>query len=64
VQTNQHEGVVTVQALMSVLYDVCTDVGLNVAVGRRQAEKKFILDSHLAQTQAGDVLILDRGSAE
>lgn len=60
VQTNQYEGVATVQVLMSVLYDVLNDLGVNVAIGRRQAETKFIVESHLAHLHDGDVVVLDR----
>lgn len=40
------------------------DVGLDVAIGRKQAEKNFLFDSHLSMTEVGDVLILDRNYAD
>jgi hypothetical protein len=64
VQTNQHTGGEQVQALASVLYDLRNDIGLSAAVGRKQAEKNLLFAHHLAATQAGDVLVCDRASAD
>jgi Transposase DDE domain len=64
VQTNQHQGGEQVQALASVLYDLRNDVGLSAAVGPKQAEKNLLFETHLAATQAGDVLVCDRAYAD
>lgn len=64
VQTNQYEGGEQVQALASVLYDLCNDVGLSAALGPKQAEKNLLFGTHLAATQAGDVLVGDRAYAD
>jgi hypothetical protein len=64
VQTNQHPGGEQVQALASVLYDLRNDVGLSAALGPKQAEKNLLFTTHLAATQAGDVLVCDRAYAD
>jgi len=64
VQTNQYAGGEQVQALASVLYDLRNDVGLSAALGPKQAEKNLLFDTHLAVTQAGDVLVCDRAYAD
>jgi hypothetical protein len=64
VQTNQHEGGEQVQALASVLYDLRNDLGLSAAVGPKQAEKTLLFGTHLAATQAGDVVVGDRAYAD
>jgi hypothetical protein len=64
VQTNQHPGGEQVQALASVLYDLRNDLGLSVALGPKQAEKNLLFATHLAATQAGDVLVCDRAYAD
>jgi hypothetical protein len=64
VQTNQPVGGEQVQALASVLYDLRNDVGLSVALGPKQAEKNLLFGTHLAATQAGDVLVCDRAYAD
>jgi len=64
VQTNQYEGGEQVQALASVLYDLRNDVGLSVALGPKQAEKNLLFGTHLAATQAGDVVVCDRAYAD
>jgi hypothetical protein len=64
VQTNQHVGGEQVQALASVLYDLRNDVGLSAALGPKQAEKNLLFGTHLAATQAGDVLVGDRAYAD
>ncbi len=60
VQVNQHEGAECVQAMASVLFDVLNDVGVSAGVGKRQAEKNFLLTEHLAATREGDCLVMDR----
>jgi len=64
VQTNQHVGGEQVQALASVLYDLRNDVGLSAAIGPKPAEKNLLFGTHLAGTQAGDVLVGDRAYAD
>jgi DDE family transposase len=64
VQTNQHAGGEQVQALASVLYDLRNDLGLSAALGPKQAEKNLLFGTHLAVTQAGDVLVCDRAYAD
>jgi hypothetical protein len=53
-----------VQALASGLYDLRNDVGLSAAVGPKQAEKNLLLGTHLAATQAGEVVVCDRAYAD
>jgi hypothetical protein len=60
VQTNQHDAQGWGQAMASVLYDMCNDIGLNAALSGRCAEKTPMFDYHLKHTQAGDVGALDR----
>ncbi len=64
VQTNQYEGGEQVQALASVLYDLRNDIGVSAALGPKQAEKNLLFGTHLAATQAGDVLVCDRAYAD
>jgi hypothetical protein len=64
VQTNPHPGGEQVQALASVLYDLRNDLGLSAALGPKQAEKNLLFATHLAATQAGDVLVCDRAYAD
>lgn len=64
VQANQFEGAERVQALGSILYDLLNDLGLDAAIGEKQGEKEFIFSDHWLQTEAGDVLIMDRGFAD
>ena len=63
-QTNQHLGGEQVQALASVRYDLRNAVGLSAALGPQQAEKNLWFGTHLAATQAGDVVVCDRAYAE
>jgi hypothetical protein len=51
-QTNQHKGVGRVQALASVLYDVCNDIGVDAVLGPIQAEKHLVFQ-HVTATQPG-----------
>jgi hypothetical protein len=62
IQANQHTN--SVQALASVLYDVLNDIGINMDFGPKCAEKEYLFNSHLAHTQAGDLLVLDRHYAD
>jgi hypothetical protein len=64
VQTNQHPGGEQVQALASVLYDLRNEIGVSTALGPKQAEKNLLFETHLAVTQAGDVLVCDRAYAD
>lgn len=64
VQTNQYPEGEQVQALASVLYDLRNDVGLSAALGPKQAEKNLLFGTHLAATQAGDVVVCDRAYAD
>lgn len=64
VQTNHHAAGDQVQALASVLYDLRNAIGLSAALGPKQAEKNFLFERHLAVTEVGDVLVLDRAYAD
>jgi len=64
VQTNQHVGGEQVQAWASVLYDLGNDLGLRAARGPKQAEQNLWFETHLAATQAGDVLVCARAYAD
>ena len=59
-QENQWADSACVQALGSVLYDPLNDIGLNVALDTKRAEKDFLFDQHLPHIAAGDVVVLDR----
>jgi len=58
--SNQHQGGERVQALASVIYDLLNDIGLNLAFGKKQAEKQFLFTAHLAYMHARDLIVLDR----
>ena len=64
VQTNQYAKASQVQALISVLYDLLQDIGLDASIGKKQAEKNFLFESHLAHVQANDVIVADRNYAD
>jgi Transposase DDE domain len=64
VQANQYSREGCVQALGSVCYDVLNHIGLSAGLSKKQAEKEFIVSPHLAATQAGDVVVLDRAYAD
>jgi hypothetical protein len=64
VQTNQHESGSRVQALGSVLYDVLNDVCLSAGMSAKRGEREFLFETHGAQLQAGDLVILDRTYAD
>lgn len=63
-QTNQHAGAECVQALCSVLYDVLNDLGLALALTKRQGETSLLLTDLWKTTQPDDVVILDRAYAD
>lgn len=64
VQRNQH-GAQCVQALAVVLHDLRNDLGLAAAIGPVQAEKNLLFAPGVwGATQKGDVLVLDRNSAD
>jgi len=50
--------------LASVLYDLRNDIGLSATLGPKQAEKNLLFGTHLAATQAGDVVVCDRAYAD
>ena len=54
--TNQHVGGEQVQALAGVVYDVLNDVGLGIALSKREAEKNLLLGELWENTRAGDVI--------
>jgi hypothetical protein len=64
VQTNQHESGARVQALSGIVYDLLNDIGLAGAVGKKQAEKNFLIGSLWSATKASDVIVLDRNFAD
>jgi hypothetical protein len=64
VHRNQHAGGEGVQALGSGCYDLLNDVALDATLSKQQAEKERLFTSHLAVTQPGEVVVLDRGYAD
>lgn len=67
VHRNQHKGEeqATVQALGMVLYDLLNDVGLKGALApSHSAEKSLLFEQLWGELEAGDVLVLDRNSAD
>jgi hypothetical protein len=67
VHRNQHKGEkqATVQALSMVLYDLLNDLGLRGALGRgHSAEKSLLFEQLWGELKIGDVLVLDRNSAD
>lgn len=67
VHRNQHKGEkqATVQALGMVLYDLLNDVGLKGALApSHSAEKSLLFEQLWGELKAGDVLVLDRKSAD
>lgn len=59
VQREPRTGTETVQALSVVLYDLRNDLALGATLGPVVAEKKYLF-ALWAQTQRGDLLVLDR----
>lgn len=64
VYKNQYKERERVQALGSILYDLRNDIALNASIGKVQAEKNFIFESHIEKCEEGDVIVLDRGYAD
>ena len=67
VQRNQVQGKVVerVQALGMVLYDLLNDVGVRGAMApAHRAEKSLLLNQLWGELKVGDVLVLDRNSAD
>lgn len=64
VHTNQYKAKERVQALASILYDLRNDIAINASIGKVQAEKNFLFDSHIEKCKKGDVIVLDRGYAD
>jgi hypothetical protein len=64
VQTNQFESGAAVQALSCVLYDVLNGLVLGATLGTRTGEKEPLLGQLWEQTEAGDILVLDRHYAD
>lgn len=67
VHRNQHKGEeqATVQALGMVLYDLLNDIGVRGAIaGSHTAEKSLLFEHLWGGLEAGDVLVLDRNSAD
>lgn len=63
-QTNQYSQGSCVQALACLLYDLKNDLSLAVGLGKRQGEKKLLIEALWPATQEGDVLVLDRAYAD
>lgn len=61
VQTNQYLAADCVQALSCLLYDLLNDLGLRVALGKRQGEKNLLFAELWQATEPGDVVVFDRG---
>jgi hypothetical protein len=64
VQANQYPEGERVQALGSVCYDLLNQIALSAGLGKKQAEKQFLLTRHLSVTAVGDVRTLDRAYAD
>ena len=67
VHQNQHPGNKSeqVQALAVVLHDLLNDLGVASALGAsHSAEKSLLFEGVWSATQSGDVLVLDRNSAD
>jgi hypothetical protein len=67
VHRNQHQGKESeqVQALGMVLFDLLNDIGLKAAIAPSHSAEKDLLFNHLwSELEAGDVLVLDRNSAD
>jgi hypothetical protein len=67
VHRNQHPGKDSeqVQALGMVLSDLLNDIGLKAAIAPSHSAEKDLLFNHLwSELEAGDVLVLDRNSAD
>jgi len=65
VQENQYAGGSCVQGLAVVLFDLLNGIGLAAGLGKRQGEKKLLLQPAVwGATNEGDVLVLDRGFAD
>jgi hypothetical protein len=67
VHRNQHqrETAARVQALAMVLYDLLNDIGVKGALApSHSAEKSLLLNDLWGELKAGDVLVLDRKSAD
>jgi hypothetical protein len=67
VHRNQHQGekFAYVQALGMVLYDLLNDIGVRGAIApSHTAEKSLLFNQLWSELKAGDVLVLDRNSAD
>jgi len=67
VHRNQHSGKDSeqVQGLGMVLYDLLNDIGLRAAIAPSHSAEKDLLFNHLwSELKVGDVLVLDRNSAD
>ncbi len=67
VHRNQHQTAKSeqVQALGMVLYDLLNDIGLRAAISPSHGAEKSLLFNHLwSELEVGDVLVLDRNSAD
>lgn len=67
VHRNQRKGEkeATVQALGMVMYDLLNDLGVKGAIApSHSAEKSLLLNDLWSELKAGDVLVLDRNSAD
>jgi hypothetical protein len=64
VQTNQHAASQQVQALAGVVYDLLNDLGLGIALSKRQAEKNLLMGELWEKTSEGDVIVMDRNFAD
>jgi hypothetical protein len=67
VHRNQHKGdkFAYVQALGMVLYDLLNDIGIKGAIAAsHSAEKSLLFNQLWSELKAGDVLVLDRKSAD
>ena len=64
--TNQHEDGATVQGLAVVLHDLLNDIGVASVLGAgHSAEKSLLFSERMwGELKAGDVLVLDRNSAD
>jgi len=64
IQTNQVPGSETVQGKTSFAYDVLNELPIDVLLGKAQAEKQFIIDSHVQYLNPSVIALYDRGYAD
>ena len=64
IQTNQVPGSETVQGKASFAYDVLNEIPIDTLLGKVQAEKQFLIDSHAQYLNSSVIALYDRGYAD